>query len=391
MKIAALMPWLDRPDVRPLVAALGADTLRFVGGAVRDHFLNMPVTDIDIATSLTPDIVMARAHAAGLKTIPTGLAHGTVTVLSGPSSFEVTTLRRDVATDGRHATVAFTTDWAADALRRDFTLNALYADCAGWVYDYVGGWPDLHARRVRFIGDADARIQEDALRILRFFRFSALCGDGLVDAAGLAACRHRAAALMTLSRERIQAELFKMLSIDQPVAVVRSMIAADIFRPIVPEIETATRLEALCAVDQMDKAPVRRLAALLPATPEVLESVAIRLKLSVPDRKRLVLCAGPAPHSAHEVRVALYRWGRQTTRDRLLLTGAPLAPEMAVLLETWPIPSRPISGKDMIARGIPPGPQVSACLAAFEAAWIAADFPTDAHSLERLIDACCPV
>ena len=258
--------WRRRPGLAALIAALGGpEEARLVGGAVRDGLMGLPVSDIDVATRLLPDDVMARLKAARIKAVPTGLAHGTVTAVTEGGPVEVTTLRRDVATDGRHAKVVFSNDWQEDASRRDFTMNALYADpVSGEVFDWFGGLADLEARRVRFIGDPLTRIAEDHLRILRFFRFHARFGKGPADGPSLTACTTRANDLMALSRERIAAELLKLLAAPQPAPAVRLMIDHGIFAPVLPEIRDAEPLEQLIAREAAAKVagdPLRRLAA----------------------------------------------------------------------------------------------------------------------------------
>ncbi len=245
--------WMTRPGLDRLATALGADegAARYVGGAVRDTLLGLAVSDIDVATVHPPQDVVRRLQAAGIKAVPTGIAHGTITAVADGTVVEVTTLRHDVTTDGRHAEVAFTEDWQADAARRDFTMNALYADmhtCR--LHDYFGGVADLRAGRVRFIGDPLRRIAEDHLRILRFFRFLARFGDS-PDAAGLDACIARANDLMALSRERIADELLKLLVARDAVAVLRLMTAHSIWRPVLPELDLAAveRLAALSAAE----------------------------------------------------------------------------------------------------------------------------------------------
>ncbi len=263
--------WRHWAGLDALTGALGAaeGDARFVGGAVRDTLLDIPVADVDIATRHTPEAVVARLKAAGIRTVPTGIAHGTVTAILDGRPIEVTTLRRDVSTDGRHAVVAFTDDWKQDAARRDFTMNALYADPAtGTVHDWFDGLADLAAGRVRFIGDPLQRIAEDHLRILRFFRFHARFG-AVPDAAGLAACTARANDLMALSRERIAAELLKLLVARDAVTVVRLMVDHGILRAVLPEIDAAgaDRLALLASREgaaAIAPDPVRRLAALLP-------------------------------------------------------------------------------------------------------------------------------
>ncbi|WP_155265520.1 CCA tRNA nucleotidyltransferase, partial [Sphingomonas segetis] len=278
-----------------LLDALGATEglTRYVGGAVRDDLLDLPVSDVDLATRLQPDEVIRRLEAARIKAVPTGIDHGTVTAVSDGHAYEITTLRRDVSTDGRRATVAFTTDWEEDAARRDFTINALSADpLTGEVFDYFGGASDLLERHVRFIGDPLKRIAEDHLRILRYFRFHARFGAGKPDIAALEACTQRANDLMALSRERIADELLKLLALTDPSVTVGIMLERAIFKPVLPEIaaDGFARLEAAIAAEQAAGiAPdgLRRLAALLPSDVAVAQAVAARLKLSNKARKRL--------------------------------------------------------------------------------------------------------
>ncbi|MES2754768.1 MAG: CCA tRNA nucleotidyltransferase [Pseudomonadota bacterium] len=371
--------WRERAGLVELTAALGAGNARFVGGAVRDTLLGLDVHDIDIATPLRPDDVVDRVRAAGFKPVPTGIAHGTVTAVLPSGPVEVTTLRRDVSTDGRHAVVAFADDWREDAARRDFTMNALYADPAnGEIFDYFGGRADLAAGRVRFIGDPLQRIAEDHLRILRFFRFLARFGDA-PDAAGLAACEARANDLMALSRERIRDELLKLLVAKNAVAVVTLMIAHGIFAPVLPEITDPAWLAALAdaeAVAGVAPHPIRRLAALLPA--DQTEEVGARLKLSNAERKRLV-AAGTGPGDAGP-RALAYRAGVDSARDRLLLAGQPIAG-----VDLWQPPRFPLTGGAIIARGVTAGPDVARLLKQVETAWIAADFPASADAIADAI------
>ena len=269
-----------------LCHVLGAENVRIVGGAVRDALLGLPVNDIDLATPLLPDVVLARLADAGLKSVPTGLAHGTVTAIANGRPFEVTTLRRDVATDGRRATVAFSNDWAEDAARRDFTINALYADpVTGAISDYTGGLDDLAARRVRFIGDAAARIAEDHLRILRYFRFLARYGDiADTERDTLDSIRNNANSLMALSRERIWDEVRKICVLPDPAPVVALMIATGVFAPIVPEITNAQPLSVLIAAEQSQgfaPSAMRRLGALLALDPVAADAVVRRFAAKV--------------------------------------------------------------------------------------------------------------
>lgn len=376
-------PWRRREGLDRLAAILGGSIgeARYVGGVVRDTLLGIDAADIDIATSHAPEEVLRRLKGAGIKAVPTGLAHGTVTAILAGQPIEVTTLRRDVATDGRHALVAFTDDWREDADRRDFTMNALYADPAtGMVYDYHAGLADLAAGRVRFIGDPLRRIAEDHLRILRFFRFHARFGDA-IDADGLAACAARANDLMALSRERIAAEMLKLLVARDAVSVVALMVDHAILRAVLPEIDAAgvARLTALAAAERDSGiAPdaIRRLAALVPAADA--DGVGARLKLSNTDRKRLnAATAGPGDEGPHAL---AYRCGMTIAVDRLLLAGHDVG-----VLAAWPIPRLPITGGALVARGLAKGPQVAEALRAIETRWIAEGFP-DAARVETIAD-----
>lgn len=390
------MPWCEWPSTHRLIGALGAPYLRFVGGAVRDAWLGITVSDVDIATSLVPADVLQQLGRARIKAVPTGFAHGTVTAVIDHQSFEITTLRHDVSTDGRHAVVAFTDDWQADAARRDFTINALYADVEGTIFDYFGGLADLAARRVRFIGDPVQRITEDALRILRFFRFSARFAAMPLDVAGLAACTARRHDLLSLSRERIRDEFLKLLGCPQPVAAIEAMQAADLFAHFLPEMIGPADLSVLVQTEAkfaLSPEPLRRLASLLPRNSELMADIAARLKFSNAQRKRLIAMTEPTgiddKLSAQATRASLYRTGKQTFIDQLLLS-APDATRGAVLLaqaEQWSIPTLPFKGSDLIARGVTPGRDVSRLLRTAEDAWVAADFPISADKLAALLDA----
>lgn len=380
-----LPDWVETADGAALLAALDAaqGTSRLVGGIVRDPMLGLEAADIDFATMMAPETVMTRLEEAGLRAVPTGLAHGTVTAISGALRAEVTTLRRDVATDGRHARVAFTDDWQADAARRDFTINALYARLpSGEIDDWFGGLDDLAARRVRFIGDPLARIAEDHLRILRFFRFSARFADGL-DADGLAACTARANDLMALSRERIAQELRGLLLVANPLPVLRVTLDAGIFRPVLPELGLG-RLETLLAAEAAADVPDdwrRRLAAMLPEDRPLAEAVAARLRLSNADRGRLGLAVLPADSTP--VYAAAWAIGAEALLDRLLIAGRVAD---ARQLMAWERPRMPVSGRDFVARGVGPGPEVAARLQSFERLWVAEGFPSDAAAVTALLD-----
>ena len=375
--------WRARAGLDRLCAVLGA--ARFVGGAVRDTLIGLDVADVDLATELPPEDVLDRLRAAGIKAVPTGLAHGTITAVLPDGPVEVTTLRRDVATDGRHATVAFTQAWEEDAARRDFTINALYADpVTGKVFDYFGGIDDLAARRVRFIGDPLRRIAEDHLRILRFFRFQARFGAD-VDGPGLAACAARANDLMALSRERIAAELLKLLLAARAVPTVSLMIEHGIFRPVLPEIMSVDRLAALAereAAAAVSPNAVRRLAALLPTDGTIAEDVGARLRLSKLDRRRLLNATQPA--GSEPAQAIAYTLGTELAVDRLLLSDRPLADVQAIA--DWEAPRLPLNGGALVERGVRKGPEVAKLLRAIEAEWVREGFP-DQQRLDGLVEA----
>jgi len=379
--------WRRRRGMAKLLDALGAGEglTRYVGGAVRDDLLGLPVSDVDLATRLRPDEVVERLQVAGIKAVPTGFDHGTVTAVSDGHPYEVTTLRRDVETFGRKAKVSFTDDWKEDAARRDFTINALMADpSTGEVFDYFGGLDDLRQRHVRFIGDPFERIAEDHLRILRFFRFHARFGQGEPDRAALEACTARSNDLMALSRERIADELLKLLAVDDPSPTVRVMLDRAILRPVLPEIEQSAvkHLKALVKAEHeagIDPDPLRRLVALLPRDAEVAEAIAARLKLSNKARKRLA-CAAVADVES-DPRATAYRYGSACAVDRLLLSGRP---SEAREIASWTPPRLPIGGGALIKRGLPEGPVVSRTLRQIEDRWIAAGFP-DGADFEAIV------
>ena len=378
-------PWQTKSGMPRLLLVLGSEAgeTRFVGGCVRDTLLGLEVNDIDLATRFPPKEVMARLQAARIKAVPTGLAHGTVTAVINGRPVEVTTLRRDVATDGRRATIAYTEDWREDAARRDFTINALSADPgSGQVFDYFGGVEDLEERRVRFIGDPFVRIAEDHLRILRFFRFHARFGAGDPDSEGVDACAARSNDLMALSRERIADELLKLLGLPDPTATVRLMIERGIFRPVLPEIAGAERLEALVAAEQaagIAPAAIRRLAALLPPDPDAAASVAARLRLSKRQSKRLVAAAEPR---LDVPQVLAYELGAEQAVDRFLLQGRTDVDLEA--LQHWHRPRLPVSGGDLIAMGLSAGPIVARTMQAIEREWVRSGFPADRAQAREL-------
>jgi poly(A) polymerase len=387
MKMKA--PWMDEPPVQALLAALarGGIAARFVGGCVRNWVLGRPVDDIDIAVDKPPETVMRALEAADLRVVPTGLKHGTVTAIVKGRPFELTTLRRDVETDGRRAVVAFTDDWLEDAKRRDFTINAMYADPDGTIWDPFDGRADLLAGRVRFIGDPDQRIAEDHLRVLRFFRFYAWFGQPPMDGPAFDACRRNAGTLGALSAERVAKELLRLLAAPAPADAVDALAEAGVLDHWLPEYAGTACLRALIAREDAPD-PLRRLAALL--TPPA-EAVARRLKLSTQNALRLHLMLDPASavKGDQSFRVQCYRLGTTLFIDRVLLDGPAGWREALALARTWTPPELPISGADALALGLKPGPQVGALLEAVERWWIATDFSADRAAclaeLERLV------
>jgi len=384
--------WRTAPGLRRIVAALGADAVKIVGGAVRDTLLGLPVTDIDLATPLLPQDVTKRLEEAGIKVIPTGIAHGTVTAIASGDHHEITTLRRDVETDGRRATIAFADDWREDAARRDFTINALYADPeSGAVDDWFGGIADLQNGCVRFIGDAAARIAEDHLRILRFYRFAGRFGKGDLEPDSHAAVIAARQSLKSLSRERVADELLKILSLPDPRAIVRQMAADGMFAVILPETAddfaaTLDRLLGNEAATGVCPAPLRRFAALLPPDAATAEQVASRLRLSTRQRKHLAALAAHRTGPVRPARQLAHAIGVDGARDVWLLAGTPDMATAAVLsLNGWDVPQLPMKGGDIIARGVTAGPEVARILRAVEATWVAEDYP-DAARVAALAD-----
>ena len=416
--------WLGRPALAVLVKALGAGQARYVGGAVRDTLLGLAVKDVDIATPLEPQEVIRRLKAHAIQVVPTGIDHGTVTAIIEGGAVEITTLRHDVSTDGRRATVAFAKGWQDDAARRDFTINALYADPETLeIFDYFGGWEDLQTRRLRFIGDAHERIREDHLRILRYFRFQARFGSQPADPVAESACSELAATLKGLSRERVGMEMMNLLGLPDPAPTVARMAELGVLAEVLPEADVAA-LAALVAEELrqgVEPDALRRLAALIPAEVSLAEGVASRFRLSGAQKKRLALAAGrvpprhgegdhpkdgegaqagspnaedsrdgdgappppsvvPLPQGGGMARALAYRLGRPAALDRLLLTGASVAP-----LQGWEIPTFPLKGGDVVARGVTVGPEVSRLLQAVEAEWIASGF--DDAAVPALLDA----
>ena len=396
------LPWMSAPETRAVMDALTKEGggARFVGGCVRNTLLGESVEDIDIATTHRPEEVIRLLEAAGLKAVPTGIDHGTVTAVSNGKPHEVTTLRKDVETDGRRAVVAFTDDWTEDAQRRDFTMNALYLDVEGNLYDPVGGMADAKVRRVRFIGDPRARIREDYLRILRLFRFHAWYGTGEPDREGLKAAADLRKGLRKLSGERVQKELLKLLSAENPVPALRTMAAAGVLAEVLPEAVHIGRLAKLAAIETgqlFTCDPVLRLGALLDSS-EAAADVAGRLRMSNADRERLIAMHADQSKivcylSAREVRRTLYRIGRRTFEDRVMLAWADDPKEtnavqwraLLAMAASWRKPKFQLTGEEVMAAGVPKGEEVGRVMREVEEWWVDSDFTDDRFSIiERL-------
>lgn len=397
--------WLKKGPLARLLDALDREDeeARVVGGAVRNALLGEPIHEFDVATTAEPDEIISRASKAGFKTVPTGIDHGTVTVIVDGRPFEVTSLRQDVETYGRKAKVAFGRDWKADAERRDFTMNALSVARDGTVHDYVGGLSDLAARRVRFIGNAADRIAEDYLRILRFFRFHAAYGEGLPDAEGLAACISARAGLATLSRERVRMELLKLLAAKHAVPALAVMSETGLLISLLGGVPLLASLSNMIKAENaigLDADPLRRLGALNVILSEDAERLAQRLRLANAEHDRLQSMSENwwrvcAQSSAQQMRALLYRLRPERFMDRVLLAWS-RAPEslsdvhwqeIAALPRHWTPPDFPIAAADVIARGTPKGPMLGAALRFAEEAWIAAGFPQDKTALDAILDA----
>lgn len=394
--------WMTAPATAAVFDALeaagGPDCARFVGGCVRNALVGRPIDDIDIATRLTPEQVTAALQAAGIRALPTGIEHGTVTAISSHLPHEITTLRRDVSTDGRRATVAFTDDWHEDAERRDFTLNALYARRDGGIFDPTGhGVADARAGRIVFVGDPEQRLREDHLRNLRFFRFYAWFGKGAPDPAAVAACAALKDSVDNLAAERISKELLKLLAADDPRAAVRLMAETGVLDVVLKLPADLGRFEALCGIegDQLfENDPVLRLAALLPSDQVAAARLAERLRLSNPDRDRIVAALSPTPvmkswMSPREIRREVYRGGQGTFRDRAKLAWA-AAPRTATtmqwrgliaLADGWSPPSLPLTGEEVMNAGVPKGPLVGRVIREVEDWWVDNDFLDDKLSI----------
>ena len=396
--------WLRDGALARLLAALDKDgeEARVVGGSVRNALLGEPIGDIDVATTALPDDVIKRARAQGFKTVPTGIDHGTVTVVIDGRPFEVTTLREDVETFGRKARVAFGRDWKTDAERRDFTINALSVTRDGTIHDYTGGVADLEKRRVRFIGDPAARIAEDYLRILRFFRFHAHYGEGLPDSEGYHACIAARAGLATLSRERVRAELLKLLLGRHAVPVLAVMSECGLLISVLGGVPLLASLSNLAKIENaagIHPDAIRHLGALAVFVSDDAPRLAERLRLANAEAERLASMGehwhGLAPEpSGKSARALLFRLGPDRFTDRVLIAWSRSSAGITdknwrALLELpqhWIIPVFPLKAADFIERGIEKGPALGAALAAAEDAWIAADFPADEKTLCAIAD-----
>ena len=396
--------WLARETTRTVLDLLNRDghEARAVGGAVRNALMGLPVSDVDVATTATPDEVMRMAEAAGIRAVDTGAEHGTVTLVADHDPIEVTTLRKDVETYGRHARVTFTRDWASDARRRDFTMNALYAGPDGTVYDPLGGYDDLVARRVRFIGDPHARIREDYLRILRFFRFEAEYGAGdapspMMDAEALIAIAQESAGLEQLSGERVRTELLRLLAARGAMRSLAAMMDTGVLVRLLrgaPRLHDFGRLHEIAEAQAATSSPMVRLAALAVRVEEEAERLADALRLSNAERGTLVALSGAArtleaATGTYAARTALYRLGPELYRGGVLLAWSesraavddPHWARLAALADEWEAPAFPLKGEDLLALGMEPGPQVGAVLRAVEQRWIDSDFAADRETL----------
>jgi len=408
MTSVAAEPWFSAPALTRVFNLLNADggEARVVGGAVRNSLMGLPVADIDMATTLLPDEVVARAKKAGIKSVPTGIDHGTVTLVIEGAPFEVTTLRRDVETDGRRAEVAFGSDWKVDAERRDLTINALYANAKGEVIDLVGGLPDIEKRHVRFIGNAAERVAEDYLRVLRFFRFFAHYGSGRPDADGLRACAQARSKLGTLSAERVWSEMKKLLSARDPGRALLWMRQAGVLSEILPESEKwgIDAIPALFAAEQAfgwQPEPLLRLAAIVPPDVERLEAMAKRLRLSKTEAAFFSAWA-KAPrlpaviadtafarllylHGSHglntSLRLALAASRQKSENDPAQLAETGRLWGLLGKTENWQKPVFPLTGADVLAAGIAAGPRVGEVLAMLEDQWVEGNFNADRATL----------
>lgn len=391
--------WMRTDGVKVIMKALPDGTARFVGGCVRNSLMGEPIGDIDIATQLVPREAEAALKAAGIKTVPTGIEHGTITAVYESEPYEITSLRKDVETDGRRAVVAFTKDWAEDAYRRDFTVNAIYADYDGNIYDLTGdGLEDIKSRKFRFVGDGEQRVREDYLRILRFFRFMAwYAGDAKIDAQALKACRENRAGLKTLSAERVWSELKKLLMAPHPARAVQIMLTNDILPTVLPE---ASNAEGLALMQKLEKReslepdPLLRLMAMSGRDEFAIAGLAKRLRVSNDEKARLLSWAGNqvpfTPDMDERIfKQAIYASTPQTAYDRMAVRGAgegdPILAaswmKKAVWAKDWPIPEFPLKGRDLKTAGVKNGPEMGRVLKALKELWVRSGFEADKDKL----------
>lgn len=397
-------PWMREDAVAAIFDALPKGSVRFVGGCIRNALMGRDVSDVDLATQLPPQDVVAALDAAKIRYVPTGIDHGTVTAVVDGKPYEITSLRKDVETDGRRAVVSFTTDWAEDAQRRDLTFNALYADYDGQIYDPTGqGLEDLKARRFRFVGDADARVKEDYLRILRFFRFLAWYGrdaDGNIskpDASALKACRENAKDLKKLSAERVWIEVKKLLLAPDPVRALRIMLTNDILETLLPEATNVEGLELLVALERREAIqpdPMLRLMVLSTREPLPMALLTKRLKMSNAEKSRLIKWATDStsldPNADDRAkRIGIYTGGKQVVMDRARLRAAgaedPITSSrwmsLVDLAMGWTQPEFPLTGKDLIIAGVAPGEAMGKKLEALKALWVRSGFTVEKDKL----------
>lgn len=391
--------WMRTDGVKAIMKALPDGTARFVGGCVRNSLMGEPIGDIDIATQLVPKEAGAALKAAGIKIVPTGIEHGTITAVHDSEPYEITSLRKDVETDGRRAVVAFTKDWAEDAYRRDFTVNAIYADYDGNVYDPTGrGLEDIKLRKFRFVGDGEQRVREDYLRILRFFRFMAwYAGDAKVDAQALKACRENRAGLKTLSAERVWSEIKKILMAPYPARVVQIMLTNDILPIVLPE---ASNAEGLALMQKLEKReslkpdPLLRLMAMSGRDEFAIAGLAKRLRVSNDEKARLLSWAGNQVPFTPDMDARMFKQGiyastPQTAYDRMVVRGAgesdPIVSatwvKKAVWAKDWPIPEFPLKGRDLKSAGVKNGPEMGRILRALKELWVRSGFEADQDKL----------
>ena len=391
--------WMRSDAVSEIFQALPKGKLRFVGGCVRNALMGVEVGDIDLATQLEPEEVAKALDKAKIRYVPTGIEHGTITAVIEKNAIEITSLRKDVETDGRRAVVAFTQNWAEDAQRRDLTFNALYADYDGKVYDPTGqGLDDLKAMKFRFVGDAEARVQEDYLRILRFFRFLAWYGgDAKVDGDALKACRENRRGLKKLSAERVWSELKKLLSAPDPSRAVRIMLTNEILDTLLPEASNAEGLYRMVALERREAItpdPFLRLMAMSAREPLQMALLCKRLKMSTKETARLRAWSDSSialdPHADDSEKLkAIYFAGKQVVIDRARVRAAGKEDalmssrwmSLADLAMGWTPPEFPLSGKDLKAAGVEPGPKMGKVLEALKALWVRSNFTADRDKL----------